>query len=258
MAGFHLNIFRGVKLFRRKKNKTTKNNKIKIVLRNTGSLHITLHFITLLLGKNSIKETSMHLCGWSRKNSADAVKKIIAKRLEKFLRIIIEHKSHIIPVLFHVVILSSYITLLFWMSGNARPTFQNNCFWFITFKGFNLKTRSGYVFKELWLLPRQRLTFLNCYACKNGFSETVFVEQLYEPCTSNGWVVPECPGRAQAEPGVPVLCSLNSPSGKSGWQSCRSLQVRAGLFWVPMGNFMCSISCFSEFREPKISSMPSE
>lgn len=63
MAGFHLNIFRGVKLFRRKKNKTTKNNKIKIVLRNTGSLHITLHFITLLLGKNSIKETSMHLCG---------------------------------------------------------------------------------------------------------------------------------------------------------------------------------------------------
>lgn len=53
-AGFHLNIFRGVKLFRRKKKKTTKNNKIKIVLRNTGSLHITLCFITLLLG--SIKQ----------------------------------------------------------------------------------------------------------------------------------------------------------------------------------------------------------
>lgn len=50
-AGFHLNLFRGVKSFRKK---PTKNNKIKIVLRNTVSLHMTLHFIMLLLG--SIKQ----------------------------------------------------------------------------------------------------------------------------------------------------------------------------------------------------------
>lgn len=47
------------------------------------------------------------------------------------------------------------------------------------------------------------------------------------------------------------------PSFRSGWLRCRSWQVRAGLSWVPRGKRMVSISCRSELREPKISSMPS-
>lgn len=47
------------------------------------------------------------------------------------------------------------------------------------------------------------------------------------------------------------------PSLRSGWLRCRSWQVRAGLSWVPRGKRIDSISCRSESREPKISSMPS-
>lgn len=50
---------------------------------------------------------------------------------------------------------------------------------------------------------------------------------------------------------------VHPPSGKSGWQSCKSLQVRAGLLLVPSGCFICSISCLRELSEPKISSIPS-
>lgn len=49
----------------------------------------------------------------------------------------------------------------------------------------------------------------------------------------------------------------SSPSLRSGWLRCRSWQVRAGLSWVPRGKRMFSISCRSELREPKISSIPS-
>lgn len=49
----------------------------------------------------------------------------------------------------------------------------------------------------------------------------------------------------------------DSPSLRWGWLRCRSWQVRAGLSWVPRGKRMVSISCRSELREPKISSMPS-
>lgn len=55
-----------------------------------------------------------------------------------------------------------------------------------------------------------------------------------------------------------LIFGLNSsPSLRSGWLRCRSWHVRAGLSWVPRGKRMLSISCRSELREPKISSMPS-
>lgn len=66
------------------------------------------------------------------------------------------------------------------------------------------------------------------------------------------------PHQDQNLPGIFTVTGwLVLPSLSSGWLRCRSWQVRAGLSWVPRGKRMVSISCRSELRDPKISSMPS-